>query len=113
MTIKVSLDINATPPVTVNPDKENVNRGNQTVTWVPAADQPSFTFVGVTFSTDPNPFSPPTITSDPVKMTVTDSNTKSGIDYPYQLTVMSNNIAYKSATLGIDGVGGDPVIHNN
>jgi len=113
MTIKVSLDINATTPVTVNPDTEHVNNGNQTVTWVPAANQPNFTFVGVTFSTSPNPFSPPTITSDPVQMSVTDSNTKSGIDYPYQITVLSNSITYQSAKLGIGGKAGDPMIHNN
>lgn len=113
MTIKVSLDINATPPVTVKPVKEKVNSGNQTVIWVPDANQPNFTFVGVTFSTTPNPFSTPTITSDPVQMSVNDNNTKSDVDYPYQLAVMLNDVTYKSATLGISGVGGDPMIHNN
>lgn len=113
MTIKVSLDINAIPAVTVSPVKENVNSGNQTVVWVPATDQPSFTFVGVTFSTNPNPFSAPTITSNPVQMSVTDSNTKSGVDYPYMITVALNGINYNSATLGIRGNNGDPMIHNN
>jgi phosphoribulokinase len=112
MTIKVSLNISVTPPVTVNPTKETVNNGNQTVVWVPAANQPSFTFVGVTFSTNPNPFSAPTITTSPVQMSVTDSNTKSGVDYPYMITVNSNGINYNSATLGIGGNDGDPMIHN-
>ena len=113
MTIKVSLDVNASPPVTVNPDKEHVNSGNQTITWVPAANQPAFTFTGVTFSTTPNPFSAPTITTDPAKMTVTEDNSTPGVDYPYTITVSLNGISYSSASSGIGGKAGDPVIHNN
>ncbi|MGH8042601.1 MAG: hypothetical protein ACREPN_11210 [Rudaea sp.] len=113
MTIKVSLDTSATPPVTVNPTKEHVNNGNQTVIWVPAANQPAFAFVGVTFSTNPNPFSAPTISSNPVQMSVTENNTQSGVDYPYTITVSYNGTNYNSGTQGIRAGGGSPIIHNN
>jgi len=112
MTIKVSLTVNATPPVTVNPEKENVNRGNQTITWVPASNQPAFTFVGVTFA-QPNPFSPPTISTSPVQMSVTEDNVSSGTDYPYTITVQLNGVNYSSSGAGIGGGGGTPIIHNN
>ena len=111
MTIKVSLTITGTPPVTVNPEKENVNSGNQTVTWVPASNQPAFTFVGVTF-VQPNPFSPPTISTNPVQMSVTETNSNSGAEYPYTITVQLNGVNYSSGT-GIGGGGGTPIIHNN
>lgn len=112
MTIKVSLNVNADPPVTVNPAKENVNRGNQRITWVPAANQPAFTFDNVVFPANA-PFSSPTITDNPVEMTVTENNTSTA-DYPYTLTVNLNGTIYSSAPSKKQGVGnGTPIIHNN
>ncbi len=115
MTIKVSLDTNAAPPVTVKPKTENINNGNQTIEWVPDSNQPAFTFVGVTFPTaPPGQFSSPSISNNPVCMTVTDNNNSQSNkgDFPYTLTVNLNGTDYSTGS-GIQGGGGDPVIHNN
>lgn len=110
MTIKVSLNTNDDPPVTVDPSRENVNRGNQTITWVPAAQQQPWTFDNVVFPSNA-PMGPPTKTNGP-KMTVTDNNTGTA-DYPYTLTVNLNGTIYSTAS-GKGGVGGgSPIIHNN
>jgi hypothetical protein len=115
MTIKVSLNVNAKPPVapvSVNPTKENVNRGNQRITWVRDANQPAFTFDNVAFP--PNaPFSAPTKTGNGTEMTVTENNTATA-DYPYTLTVNLNGTIYSTAPSTKKGVGnGTPIIHNN
>lgn len=113
MTVKVSLDTTKNPPVTVKPSPENVNRGNQTITWVPEANQPPFAFNDVQFLTTPNPFSAPTITNGPAKMTVTENNTATA-DFPYTISVILNGKVYSSAGSQKGGVGnGTPVIHNN
>ncbi|HZX89311.1 MAG TPA: hypothetical protein VFE67_01615 [Rudaea sp.] len=115
MTIKVSLVTSATPPVTVKPATENINSGNQTIEWVPDSNQPAFTFVGVTFPTAPSgQFSAPSISTDPVCMTVIDNNNSQSSkgNFPYTLTVSLNGTNYSTGP-GIQGGGGDPVIHNN
>ena len=113
MSIKVYLDTSANPPVTVSPTTENVNSGNQTITWKPAANQPAFTFVGVTWWTTPNPFSAPTITTNPVEMSVTEDNTNSGVDYKYTIEVSYLNQTYCSQQQSPIANGGTPKIHNN
>jgi len=113
MPIKVSLDTSLDPPVTVDPTTEKVDHGYQTITWVPAPNQPPFTFHDVQFLIKPNPFSRPTITTNPVKMTVTENNTSSA-DHPYIIYVKLNGTIYNSKPKkGGTGGGGTPVIHNN
>ena len=116
MAIKVHLDTQATPPVTVQPTTENINSGNQTIKWQPGDNQPAFTFVGVTWWTTPNPFSQPTITTDPVEMSVTEDNDDSGANYQYTITVNYNGTDYSSLAQPVGrrvGNGGTPTIHNN
>jgi hypothetical protein len=114
MTVKVSLDINASPAVTVNPQKTHVNNGNATVDWVPAADQQAFTFVGVTISPAGH-FDAPVITppGGTVQMSVTEQPPYvPDTDFSYQITVNLDGTDYQSASLTISKPG-DPVIHNN
>ncbi len=114
MSIKVSLDTNADPPVTVNPTVENVNNGNQTITWVPAAEQPDFTFVGVAFLKDQSQFGKLAVSTSPVQMSVTENNNNSGANYPYVIMVNLDGIDYCSVlSTGTTGNGGTPTIHNN
>lgn len=113
MSIKVSLNTTSNPPVTVDPEVENVNNGNQTITWVPAQNQPDFTFVGVAFLTQPNPFAGPAFSSNAQQMTVSDDNSTPGT-FPYIIMVNSEGIDYCSAAAsGIIGNGGTPKIKNN
>lgn len=114
MSIKVSLDTNADPPVTVNPTVENVNNGNQTITWVPAAEQPDFTFVGVAFLKDQSQFGNLAVSTSPVQMSVTENNDDPGQNYPYVIMVNLDGIDYCSVlSTGTTGNGGTPTIHNN
>lgn len=112
MSIKVSLNTTADPAVTVNPTTENINEGNQTIDWVPASQQPDFTFVGVAFLGE-NPFNAPVI--GPGQMSVTEFNNNSGSDYPYVIMVNLDGIDYCSVpSSDAEGTpGGTPVIHNN
>lgn len=114
MTIKVSLSPNADPPVTVNPTVENVNQGNQTITWVQAQGQPDFTFVGVAFLKDQDQFTNLATSTNPVQMSVTENNDTSGTNYPYVIMVNLNGVDYCSVKQdGTTGNGGTPTIHNN
>lgn len=114
MTIKVSLNPTADPPVTVSPTVENVNQGNQTITWVPAQGQPAFTFVGVAFLTGQNQFSNLANSTSPVQMSVTENNDNSGADFPYVIMVNLNGVDYCSVKQDeTTGNGGTPIIHNN
>lgn len=114
MTVKVSLDINANPAVTVNPKTTHVDNGNATVVWVPAAKQPAFTFVGVTIAPSGH-FGAPVITppGGTVQMSVTEKPPYvPDTDFSYQITVNLDGKNYQSASLTISRPG-DPVIHNN
>lgn len=105
-TIHVSLDTNANPPVTCSPKNQNINRGNDSINWKPAAQQ-SFTFSSLTGLPNP-PFTTPVISDD--EITVSDNNTGAG-DYPYTLTVMSNGVPYSTdSSMGTGD--GDPTIKN-
>lgn len=60
MPVQVKLNTSANPPVTVQPPVHSVNKGNQTITWVPFANQ-NFTFVSLGFANNPSCFSTPTV----------------------------------------------------
>lgn len=113
MSIKVYLDINADPAVTVSPTTENVNEGNQTIEWVPAAQQPDFTFIGLAFPGNSNQFTD--LVVDPTQMSVTEFNNNSGDDYPYVIMVSLDGVDYCTVPSGDITGGGDgtPIIHNN
>lgn len=114
MTVKVSLNTDANPAVTVNPQTTHVNNGNATVVWVPADTQPAFTFVGVTISPAGH-FDAPVITppDGPVQMSVTEIPPyESGLSFEYQITVAYEGKTYQSGPIPT-GRPGDPVIHNN
>lgn len=109
MPIKVSLDTNAVPPVTVFPNPLHVNNGNETITWVPDANQ-TFTFEGLTGLPNP-PFSNLDIQSAEITVQDANGNGSSGT-YTYQVSVTSNGHIYTSGPNIIAG-GGQPSIKNN
>ena len=110
MAIEVKLDINADPPVTVQPQIHSVNRGNHTIEWVPFA-QENFTFVSLTGLPNP-PFSNLSVTY--TKITVSDDNQNTGaaVEYTYVIVVCSNGTEYSSAVNVIKEGSGDPTIKN-
>lgn len=109
-TVQVSLDTTANPPVTCNPHKTSVNRGNQTIDWVPAQNQ-TFNFTSLTFAGSPSCFSTPTVTNS--QISVTDDDQAAG-DYAYTIVVTQNGVSYSSTASRITGGGGgDPSIKNN
>jgi len=107
-TIQVSLDTNASPPVTCNPKTASINQGNQTINWTQAQNQ-SFAFTSLTFANNPTCFGTPNVTSSGIS--VTDDNTSAG-DYPYTLVVTLNGVQYSTASSGVYGGGSDPTIKN-
>jgi hypothetical protein len=111
MAVQVSLDPNATPPVTVQPPIHSVNHGNHTITWEPAASQ-DFTFKSLSFANNPSCFGTPSIQD--AKVTVSDDNPNNGTetDYPYTITVTSNGHDYSSGGVGIDADPGSSIIKN-
>jgi hypothetical protein len=109
MSIKVSLNTNAVPPVTVNPNPLHVNNGNEQIEWVPDANQ-NFAFASLTGLPNP-PFSQLTVGSS--KITVEDAagNGLSGT-YTYSVSVLYDGHEYTSGPGIIEG-GGQPSIKNN
>jgi hypothetical protein len=110
MAIEVKLNTAANPPVTVQPQIHSVNRGNETITWVPFAQQ-NFTFVSLTGLPNP-PFSNLSVTD--AKITITDDNQNTGapVDYLYTVVVCSGGVEYSSAPIKITGGSSDPTIKN-
>lgn len=107
-TVQVSLNVNASPPVTCNPKTTSINHGNDTIYWEQAQNQ-TFTFTSLSFPGNPPCFGTPDVT--PSQISVTDDNEVSG-DYPYIIVVTYNNVQYSSAASGIGGNPGDPMIKN-
>lgn len=113
MAIQVSLNTSGNPAVTVNPVVQNVNSGNQTITWSVAQNQ-NFTFVGVAFLSGQSQFTNLTISQNGTQMTVQENNNSSGTNYPYVIMVQQNGVDYCSiSTTSLPGNGGTPTIHNN
>lgn len=109
-TIHVSLDITADPPVTCNPKNKNINRGNDSINWKPAANQ-SFTFSSLTGLPNP-PFTTPNVTDS--EITVSDNNNATNV-YAYTLTVMYNGLPYTTTSTTdspIETGPGDPTVNN-
>lgn len=106
--IQVKLDTTANPPVTLIPNHQAVNRGNQSIEWTPFANE-TFTFVSLTFTTTPNPFSTPTVSNS--QISVTDNNSSTA-DYPYVIVVSSGGVQYSTAP-GLTADNSTPVIKNN
>lgn len=110
MPVQVSLNPTGHPPVTVNPQVQNVNHGNETIRWERAAQQ-SFTFVSLTGLPNP-PFSAPTVSDS--EISVTDNNPNNGTEtsYPYIIVVSANGQQYSSAASRIAQQSGGPTIKN-
>ena len=112
MSITVSLDVNAKPPVTVSPDPYSVSAGPAaTVTWVPAAGQ-TFTFKSLSGLPSP-PFGTPSCTA--TQITVNDTPPAPGgpaITYPYTIIVESGGKTYSSDPPGLAGTQKKPGIRN-
>ncbi|MEO5621910.1 MAG: hypothetical protein ABJB02_05905 [Dokdonella sp.] len=110
MEIQVKLDPNANPPVTVLPVHQSVNHGNQTLIWVPFANE-NFAFVSLTGLPNP-PFSNPAVSAS--KITVTDNNQNNGpeVVYPYTIVVSANGTSYSSAKASPILGNGNPTINN-
>lgn len=108
--VHVSLNVNANPPVTCNPQHVPVDRGNASINWVPAAQQ-NFTFVSLSGLPNP-PFTAPTVTNN--QITVTDNNRNNGPDvyYPYTLVVTLNGVQYSTAAGGITEQSTGPTVKN-
>jgi hypothetical protein len=115
MTIKVYLNTAATPPVTVDPTCHHVNHGNETIVWVPGAQQ-NFTFSSLQIPVPPpvppatSPFGTPTVS--PSEITVTDNNGATG-EYEYIISVSYNGTIYSSDANGVKAGGGNPSIKND
>ncbi len=115
MSITVSLDINAKPPVTVSlPDPYPVSAGvAETLIWVPAATGQAFKFKSLTFDNNPSAFGPPNVT--PAQVTVQDTPAPPGgpaNTYPYTILVESGGKTYSSDPPGLGGVQKKPGIRN-
>lgn len=106
MSITVSLDTSADPPVTCNPAVKVKDHGDNTVTWVPASGS-TFTFCGLEIaSTD---FSKLNLSDD--KITIKDDNGTPG-DYPYTLYVRCDGQFYSTEKSGPSVTEGSPMIQN-
>ncbi|MFC4525556.1 hypothetical protein ISN76_00355 [Dyella halodurans] len=110
--IQVLCDPTGDPQVVVSAKHQGVDRGNDTIEWIPF-EKEKFTFFSITFDPPPgtNPFSPPTYDPDKPKVTVTDNNQAPG-DYPYTVVVVMNGIQYNTNARIIGG-GSSPSIKNN
>jgi hypothetical protein len=97
--------------VTVQPPVHQVNKGNQSITWVPFASQ-DFTFTSLSFANNPSCFNTPNISSGQITVQDNNQNTGSDVDYPYTIVVTSNGQQYSSATLGAGADPGSPTIRN-
>src|SRR5215469_969599 len=110
--VKVSLNTDASPPVTLDPNNCPVNRGNDTIQWV---EDPQSPFKGFTFSSLtglPNPpFGTPTKNQNQTEISLGDNNTATA-EYPYTIVVSYNNTQYSSAGAKIGSDPGDPTIKN-
>ena len=112
MSIIVTLNTAAKPPVTVSPNPYDVtSKGLSEITWAPASGQ-TFKFVSLTPANNPSVFSAPTVTDGAIYMNDTNNNAGPAIGYQYTIVVSLNGVNYSSATTGIGGTGGAPVIRN-
>ncbi len=93
MAVQVSLNTNANPPVTVNPQIHDVNPGNGTIKWERANNQ-TFTFASLSWLPNP-PFGTPSVSDS--EITVTDNNPGVNTYYPYVIVVNYNGQPYSSA----------------
>ncbi|MHB8448498.1 MAG: hypothetical protein ACYC7G_06440 [Rudaea sp.] len=110
MPVQVSLNTNANPPVTVQPQIHDVNRGNQTIKWERASNQ-TFTFTSLSGLPNP-PFSNLSVSGS--EISVVDNNQNNGPDvyYPYTIVVTLNGVQYSSAVGGITDQSTGPTVKN-
>ncbi len=114
MTILVSLNPNAKPPVTVSPNVYDLTlKGASQITWTPAAGQ-NFTFVSLTFQPSASHvLGPPQINAASISVNANNTNNGPAIDYPYTLIVSQNGQTYTTGTIGPTTTGGAPAIRNH
>lgn len=102
----VSLNPNANPPVSIDPQLHEASASNSVVTWVAAAGQ-SFTFTNV-FGLPLGVFTNTQVSGS--QITVHD-NGQSGY-FPYVIVVTSNGVQYSSRPTGPTAQSTGPTIHN-
>lgn len=112
MSIIVTLNTAAKPPVTVSPNPFDVtSSGLQSLTWIPASGQ-TFEFVSLTFANNPSCFSAPTVNKAAIYVNDTNTNAGPATTYPYTIVVSQNGVNHSSATTGLSATGGAPAIRN-
>jgi hypothetical protein len=114
MTILVSLNPHAKPPVTVSPTVYDLTiMGASQITWAPAAGQ-NFAFVSLTFQPSASRvLGPPQINAASISVNANNTNNGPAVDYPYTLVVSQNGATYSTGTPGPAGTGGAPTIRNH
>jgi hypothetical protein len=108
MEIEVAIDTTITPPVIVIPKHPHAKKGNDTIHWKPIGDTP-FTFVSLTPTDNPNPFSNIVLSNNNLLITAQYNNQDSK-EYAYTIVVLSGGVQHSSESIGN---GGGPTIRNN
>ncbi|MGB8634273.1 MAG: hypothetical protein WCD36_03235, partial [Rhodanobacteraceae bacterium] len=111
MTIKVCLDTDADPAVTVHPKHKDKNKGKDTITWKPDKDQ-AFTFVSLKFDTTPNPFGKIHVKDHKITVDDDDIGASSVGSFPYTIVVEYKGNTYDTIKRDATGEIMGPVIHN-
>ena len=97
MSIRVYLDIAATPPVTCDPPQKEKDHGKRRLSWEPASGQ-KFDFVSLTFDVNPGCFDTPKVKKKKVTANDDNSGGSSVGTFPYTVVVSKNGTNYSSAT---------------
>lgn len=122
--VRVSLDVGANPPVTVNIETLTLKEKHKhKVVWKPASGTTDFTFhslaIGGRTFTNPTSKGAPKgggalsdIDVEDDKMTLEDKVGDAALDFPYIIKVESGGETYSSETATIKDEGGSPKIRN-
>jgi hypothetical protein len=114
MSIQVSLNPNAKPPVTVSPNVYDLTaKGASQITWSIASGQ-NFSFVSLSFQPNASRLlGTPQISAASISVSADNTNSGPAVDYPYTLIVSQNGVSYSTGPVGPESTGGAPVIRNH